>query len=144
MKDACCVKGRARSWWTTPPAGSFISGRVSGCDYRGGLSMPVEVTVRHMNASQEVQDYARAKAEAMLAEFPKAEHAHVILDIEKHRQIAELVVQAKGIARAEAKEESDNLRASIDMAFGKVEKQLRRFREKVVDHRPRRQGGRDT
>jgi len=106
--------------------------------------MPVEVTVRHMNASQEVQDYARAKAEAMLAEFPKAEHAHVILDIEKHRQIAELVVQAKGIARAEAKEESDNLRASIDMAFGKVEKQLRRFREKVVDHRPRRQGGRDT
>jgi putative sigma-54 modulation protein len=97
--------------------------------------MATEVTARHMNTAQDVQNHARIRAEGLVAEFPRIEHVHVILDIEKHRQIAEMVVQAKRHLRVEAREESDNMRASIDMVTEKVEKQLRRQVEKVHEHR---------
>lgn len=104
--------------------------------------MAVEVTARHMNASEEIQDYARGKGGGLVAEFPRIEHVHVIMDIEKHRHIAEVVVQARRHVRVEAKEESDNMRVSVDRAVEKVEKQLRRLVDKVHNHRPHTGGAR--
>jgi putative sigma-54 modulation protein len=94
--------------------------------------MPIEVTARHMNPSDELQAYAREKAEALTELFPRVEHVHVILD---HQHVAEVVVQGKQHIRVESREVSDNMRVSIDMAMAHVEKQLRRFHEKVQDHR---------
>ena len=98
--------------------------------------MAIEVTARHMHATKEIQDYARDKASALVEEFPRIEHVHVILDVQKRHLIAEIVVQAKNRIRAEAKESSDRLITSIDRATDKVEKQLRRRRDKVQDHKP--------
>ena len=98
--------------------------------------MPIEVTVRHMATPQQVQDYARRKAEELVEAFPRVEHIHVILDAEKRDLVAEFVVQGKNHIRAEAREAADNLGAAIDSAVEKVEKQLRRQRDKVQDHKP--------
>jgi len=98
--------------------------------------MAIEITARHMDATEKMQDYARGKAEAILAEFPQVENIHVILDVEKHRQMAEVVVQAKNHIRAEAAETSDVMLASIDGAIDKVERQLRRLWDRIQDHRP--------
>jgi putative sigma-54 modulation protein len=99
--------------------------------------MSIEITSRHVHATEQVQDYARGKAEVLAAEFPRIEHVHVILDVEKHRQIAEVVVQAKNHIRVEAEETSDNMFASIDSAFEKGERQMRKHRKKVQDKRVR-------
>ena len=98
--------------------------------------MAIEITVRHMNATQEVQSYARQKAEALVEDFPRIEHVHVILDVEKHRCLASVFVQAKQHVRAEAQESSDRMITSIDMATAKMEKQLSRLRDKIHDHKP--------
>jgi len=98
--------------------------------------MPVKVTARHMETSQQVQDYARRKAEGLVEDFPRVEHVHVILDVEKRNRVVEVVVQGKNRIRAEAKESAENLAAAIDSAVEKVEKQLRRQRDKVQDHKP--------
>ncbi|MBN1556534.1 MAG: ribosome-associated translation inhibitor RaiA [Lentisphaerae bacterium] len=90
-----------------------------------------------MDATVPLQDYARRKAEAVMEIFSRVEHVHVILDVQRHLSIAEAVVQAKNHIRTEAREESDNMQASIDGAFDKIERQLRRRRDKVQDHRPR-------
>lgn len=97
--------------------------------------MSVDVTARHMQVSEEQQRYARSKGEDLMTGFPRVEHVHWILDHEKHRFSAEVVVQAKNHVHAEASEEADDLVAAIDMACGKAEKQLRRLRDKVVDHK---------
>lgn len=96
--------------------------------------MPIEITDRHKRATDGMQDYAREKATLLIEGFPGVEHVHIILDVEKHRHIAEVVVQARRQPKMEAAESSGNMRASIDQAFEKVEKQLRRLREKVRDH----------
>ncbi|MFZ4394054.1 MAG: ribosome hibernation-promoting factor, HPF/YfiA family [Kiritimatiellia bacterium] len=94
--------------------------------------MAIEITARHLTINMEQQTFARDKAELLMAEFPKIEHVHVILDVQRHQFTAEFVVQHKALAKVEAKEVCDDLVAGIDLAYEKVEKQLRKHREKVV------------
>ena len=97
--------------------------------------MSIEITARHMEGAPEAKAHAQEKAVKLLEAFPRVEHIHVILDIEKHRQMAEVVVQAKNHIHVEASETSDDLVNSVDVAFERAEKQLRKLREKVQDHR---------
>ena len=97
--------------------------------------MAIEVTVRHMDKKGNLQDYAQRKAEMIVEEFPKIEYVHVILDVERHRNIAEVFVQSKKHVRVEAKESSDDMIASIDIAINKAEKQLRKLSDRLHDHK---------
>ena len=94
--------------------------------------MSIEITARHLRISTDLQEFARGKAEQLIAEFPKIEFVHVVLDEQRHQYSAEFVVQHKDMAKVEAREICDDMTAAIDLACGKVEKQLRRHREKVV------------
>lgn len=97
--------------------------------------MPVEVTVRHTKVSDVVRNYTEAKAEYVIEDFPKVENVHVILDAQKQTKKAEVVVQGKGSLHIEAEAQSENLRTAIDDAFDKAEKQLRKVRSRVTDHK---------
>ena len=99
--------------------------------------MSIEITARHMHATEDLQDYAHRKAEEFLELFPAITHIHVILDVEKHgkRHTAEVVFQMKRHGTLEAAALSDNIRMSMDMAFEKAETQARKLREKVQDHK---------
>jgi ribosomal subunit interface protein len=99
--------------------------------------MSVDVTTRHMESKEEERDYAQEKGDEMMASFPGVEHIHVVLDVVKYLFETEVIVQASKHVRVEATESSDNLRTSIDAAFGKVEKQLRKVSDKAHDHRSR-------
>ena len=96
--------------------------------------MSIDVTVRHAEAMDDVQDYAQEKAQQIMDGFPRSEHVHVVLDVQKHLHIAEIQVQAGNHVRVDAEESSDNMRVSIDAATEKIEKQLRKLRDKVQDH----------
>ncbi len=98
--------------------------------------MSVEVTTRHMDAPG-AKEHAQEKAESLMELFPRVEHVHVIHDKEKHRYEAEIVVQAKNHIRVEASESGDDMIAAIDVAADRAERQLRKLRDKVQDHRSR-------
>lgn len=97
--------------------------------------MTVEITARHMEATPALQEYARRKADGLKSDFPRVESIHVILDVQKHRHIAEVVVQARQRFRSEAAETADNMKSAIDAAVEKTERQLSRLRDKVQDHK---------
>ncbi|MBL7114704.1 MAG: ribosome-associated translation inhibitor RaiA [Kiritimatiellae bacterium] len=99
--------------------------------------MSIEVTIRHMKVPKAIQSYVTDKMEALSESFPRIEHIHVILDHEKRSNVAEIVVKARNHIHIEAEESSENLRAAIDVATEKAERQLRKLRDKVQDHRPR-------
>jgi len=103
--------------------------------------MSIEITARHMNISSTIQEYAKTKAEQMVADFPRVEHLHVILDHQKHLFVAEIVVQGRNHIRLEAEHSSDDMRASLDHAFDRAERQLRRERDKILDHHRRDKQG---
>lgn len=96
--------------------------------------MSIEVTVRHLNVSRDLQEYARKKADDLMQKFPTTEFLHVILDHIRHEFLAELVVQAKGPTRMEASERNEDMIKAIDAAAEKLERQLRKHRDKIVEH----------
>ncbi len=96
--------------------------------------MSIEITARHMNIGEELQVAARTKAEALHSNFPRVEHVHVIMDHQKHMFVAEVVVQGKNHIRLEAEDSSNDMVVSLDRAFDRAEKQLRKERDKVQEH----------
>jgi len=98
--------------------------------------MSIEITARHMNAP-EAKVHANEKAQQLFEEFSRIEHVHVILDTEKHNCKAEFVVRAKNHIHIEASETDAELIVAIDRAFLHTEKQMRKLRDKVQDHRGR-------
>lgn len=97
--------------------------------------MPVEVTARHMRATDAIHAYAQEKAQELMDNFPGIEHVHVILDQEKRSNVVEVIIQARRHVHVEAKEASENLRAAIDAAVDTAEKRLRKVVDKVHDRR---------
>jgi putative sigma-54 modulation protein len=95
--------------------------------------MSIEVTVRNEEVSRAAK-YAHTMAEALVEAFDSIEHIHVILDAEKRRRMAEVVVQGRHHLRIEASDEEDRIQVALEKAFEKTERQLRKLRDKITDH----------
>jgi putative sigma-54 modulation protein len=98
--------------------------------------MSIEVTARN-DEVQRAAKYARSMAEELIESFDGIEHVHVILDAEKHRRMAEVIVQGRHRLKIEASDEEDRIQIALDQAFEKAERQLRKVRDKITDHHPR-------
>ncbi len=101
--------------------------------------MPVEVTTRHIEIRRGIQLYAHSLGELLMESFPRLENVHIVLDAEKHRYVAAVVVQGKGHVRFEAIEKcDDNMRAAVDGAFGRAERYLRKQESRGRDRKKTR------
>src|SRR5215470_17022922 len=97
---------------------------------RGPVTTTVTVTFRHVAPSSAVRGYAERKF-AHLGKFLKRTcEAHVILSVDKYRQHGEVTVKS-GRLSATAQDESKDLYAVIDLLADKVERQLKKHREKI-------------
>lgn len=102
--------------------------------------MNINLTGRHVEITDELRAHCEGRLRQALADFPRTESVHVILNLEKHRQIVELDVQGPGFHRVEAREESSDMYASFDTALDKVVRQIRRWAEKTHDARVHHEG----
>ena len=94
--------------------------------------MPIEVTIRHLDASRGLKEYAELRATKLLEQFPRVESVHVIVDMQRHLYEAEFIVQQKGLTAVGAKEHATSARAVIDTAAARAEKQVRKTLTKRV------------
>jgi putative sigma-54 modulation protein len=98
--------------------------------------MHVNVTFRNLDASDALRDYARQKIERVTRHVDSATDAHVVLWLERQLQHADVTITA-GQFHLRGKEKSEDMYASIDLAMDKIERQLKRYKEKLKAHRPR-------
>ncbi|MCE9625798.1 MAG: ribosome-associated translation inhibitor RaiA [Deltaproteobacteria bacterium] len=96
--------------------------------------MKTMVTFRHMPASNALRDHAEEKAEKFMKYLIDPVDIHVVLMVEKIRQIAEITVKSKNFT-AHGVEESTDMYTSIDKVTSKIEAQLRKHKEKVKAHK---------
>ncbi|NLB59863.1 MAG: ribosome-associated translation inhibitor RaiA [Lentisphaerae bacterium] len=97
--------------------------------------MNIKITSRRMAITEAIKEHVHTKLAGVLEGFPKVEHAHVVLDVQKFRHIVEVSVQAKNHLRLEARAVSDNLYKSMNQVVDKINRQLRRSRDKRVSHK---------
>ena len=99
--------------------------------------MDITVTGRHVTVTPAIEEYARKKIESIHIDFPRILDAHVIVEVEKFRQRAEVVLHCGNHIHIEASDVHEDLYAAIDNAVAKVERQMRKYKTKIQDHHQR-------
>lgn len=98
--------------------------------------MQVAVTFRHMEVSDPIRDYAEEKVARVKKYIDEPIDAQVVLSVaRKIRHKAEVTLVAKGIT-IKGSEETGDMYAAIDAVVDKIERQLKRYREKLKNHKP--------
>lgn len=92
--------------------------------------MNLIIRSRHFDVTDSIEEYIRKKMEKLNKYFDQIMDANATLSAEKNRQIFEVTLQAKkAIIRAE--EDSDDMYTSIDRVVEKLERQIKKYKEKL-------------
>ena len=102
--------------------------------------MQVNITFRNMFATDALRNHCEAKLGHMVAKYlDKVTEAHVTLSLERYLHHADVQLHA-GSFHVRGKEKSEDMYASIDMAVDKIERQLKKYKERLKSHKPRHDG----
>ena len=104
--------------------------------------MKVIITGRHIEITNPVKAYVEKKMQRLEKFFNHILEIHVILTAEKHRQIAEVNINANGLKIA-SQEETTDIYASIDSIVDKLERKLNRYKERITKDRKKSRGSQE-
>lgn len=97
--------------------------------------MQVTVTGRHIEATDALKQYATEKFSRLDKYLPKTVQAVVTLSvIKKVHHRAEAVIKSNGVL-IQASEETEEMYSAIDLLIEKIERRVKRYKEKLVDHK---------
>ncbi len=98
--------------------------------------MNANVSFRNMDSSSSLRSYATDKLERICDKYVQGKvDASVVMTVEKFRHIANFTLQIKNLT-VKGEERSEDMYSSIDMALDKIERQLRRHKDRLRDHQP--------
>ena len=98
--------------------------------------MQVNITFRNMFATDALRNHVQDKLSKVVDKYlDKVTEAHVTLSLERYLHHADVNLHA-GHFHVRGKEKSEDMYASIDTAIDKIEKQLKKHKERLRSHRP--------
>ncbi len=96
--------------------------------------MNVIVTGRHMDVTENLKNYAEEKVRKFEKYLSNISEAMVTLSVEKYRHKAEVLLKVNGVL-IQAEGTTGEMYSSIDNVVEKLEKQVKKYKEKLVSHR---------
>lgn len=99
--------------------------------------MQITITARHFDMAEAHKNHAEQELRKLNRYFDQIISADLTLTHEKYRYLAELNIQVDG-AVLTSKEEAPEIKAAIDLTAVKMERQLKKHKEKIQDHRIKR------
>ncbi len=106
--------------------------------------MEIIVSGRHFDISPGLKEYAEGIIKDTFADIPlKITSVRMILDRQKNRQIAEIIVNMKH-SDVESVAETFDMHKSIDEVIEKASKQIRKHLDKLQDHKKDRSSIKDA
>ncbi|MBV8816109.1 MAG: ribosome-associated translation inhibitor RaiA [Verrucomicrobia bacterium] len=102
---------------------------------------PIQVTGRHVSVTEAMKEYCRRKVSTLHLDYPKIIEVQVILDVQKYRHQAEVILHCSNHITLEAKATSNDMYASIDQVVLRIARQMRKCKTRLMrNHRPGRPG----
>lgn len=96
--------------------------------------MQITMKGHRIEVTSALRAYTEDKFERLERHFDKVTAINVVFDVEKIRQIAEATISvAKGEVHASS--EAENMYTAIDLLVDKLDRQLMKHKEKILDHR---------
>ena len=97
--------------------------------------MQVSITARHGSLGEGAKAKIQAKAERLARLFERLQAVEITVNLEhEDSPSVDFRVSAEHKHDFVATEQADTVLAAVDGAIHKVEKQLRKYKEKVQDH----------
>ena len=98
--------------------------------------MKISVTFRNGEGENWQKNYAEEKMQKLKKYLDAPAEAHVVVSMEKFRNVTEINLNSNGW-NINAKEEAKDMRVALDRCVEKIEKQLKKQREKIRQHKPK-------
>ncbi|HOS97899.1 MAG TPA: ribosome-associated translation inhibitor RaiA, partial [Deltaproteobacteria bacterium] len=92
--------------------------------------MQTDITFKNIESSDALKDYAVKRLSKIDKYIDRIAEAHVVLSVEKRRHKADVTLNADG-AVINAVEITEDLYAAIDMVMDKLERQIKKHKEKL-------------
>jgi len=96
--------------------------------------MQTSVTFKNLNPSDHLKAYVREKLDRFDRLLDNPAEANVVLSVEKFRHIAEINISGDRL-NINGKEEINDMYSAIDMVLDKLEKQIKKGKQKIREHR---------
>jgi len=96
--------------------------------------LQINFTGHRMELTPALVNFTQSKFDKLERHFDKITSVNVVFDVEKLRQIAEATVLVSQ-GELHAKSESEDMYASIDSLVDKLDRQLKKHKEKLRSHR---------
>lgn len=97
--------------------------------------MQVAITTRHGSVRNDVQEYITSKSEKLLTYFERVTAIEVTIDFAADRVNVEMLVDAEHKHNFVARDVGDEIIPTFDRVMNKMEQQIKRYKEKIQDHR---------
>ena len=94
--------------------------------------MQLSISGHHIDLSDALRDYVTAKVRKLERHYDHITNLHVVLSVEKLDQRAEATAHVSG-AELFADAVADDLYAAIDMLLDKLDRQVIKHKEKVIE-----------
>ena len=98
--------------------------------------MQLSVTGQQIDVTDSLRDYVSSKIEKIERHFDLVSDVHCILKVEKLRHTAEATVNVNG-GKIYADSTEQDMYAAIDGLVDKLDRQVRKYKEKLGDHHAR-------
>lgn len=108
------------------------------------LPVQVKISARHGHLSDTAQQAIREKAEKLLHYFDRLTMIEVTVELHEDAKTVEVLALAEHKHEFVARETTGEMLVALDLALDKVIHQLRRYKEKIQDHRRTPSGGDGT
>lgn len=95
--------------------------------------MQIDITGHHVDVTPALRAYVTEKLQKLVRHFDQVNSVHVILNVEKLQQQAEATVNAGGKTLF-ATDSASDMYASIDGMVDKLDRQVRRYKERITKH----------
>jgi putative sigma-54 modulation protein len=99
--------------------------------------MQVNVAFRHMDPSPATSRYASEKLQHVVSKYVSGMdvESQVVFSTERFLNVANFTVSINGMT-VKCVEKNEEMNAAIDLALDKLERQVRRFKKRIREHRP--------
>ena len=100
---------------------------------------PIQVTGRHVSVTEAMKEYCRRRLASLHLDYPKIIEVQIVLDVQKYRHTAEVILHCSNHITLEASAENDDMYVSIDEVVDKIARQMRKYKTRLMrQHRPRK------
>jgi len=93
---------------------------------------PVTITVRHESVTDSIRDFVQKKIGTIHLDYPKIIEARAILDVQKNRHIAEIILFCANHIVIDASTEGKDMYAAIDETISKIARRMRKHKTRLL------------